>query len=303
MKAQPRLRIAVQKNGRLNNDSIDLLIRCGLKIRATKNALFCHGENLPIDVLLVRDDDIPSLVVDGVCDLGIVGENVLLEQAITYQQDNAQSNFAVIKKLGFSQCRLAIALPQAQLFDGPDSLTGLRIATTYPNLLREYLVRNQVKAKIVTISGSVEIAPRLDMADAICDLVATGRTLEEHNLKEVDQVVTSQAVLIKSLKTLTENVPSKKNDILELLLRRIGGVLKAQESKYIMFHAPKASLPMIKEFLPGSEMPTIMALDGIEDKVAVHVVSSEGVFWITLEKLKQAGASSILVLPIEKMLS
>jgi ATP phosphoribosyltransferase len=303
MKTPKRLRIAIQKSGRLNNDSMDLFSRCGLKIHTRKNSLFYHGENLPIDILLVRDDDIPNFVIDAVCDLGIVGENVLLEQALSSSQNKSNKNFEVIKKLGFSRCRLSIALPEGKLFDGTNSLRGIRIATTYPNLLQAYLSRNEVKAKIVTISGSVEIAPRLDMADAICDLVATGRTLEEHNLKEVAEVIESQAVLIKSLKISNSPNQSEKNAILALLLNRIDGVLKARESKYVMFHAPKASLPMIKQLLPGHEMPTIMSLDGVKDRVAVHVVSSEGIFWVTLEKLKQAGASSILVLPIEKMLS
>lgn len=298
MKARTRLRIAIQKNGRLNSDSLELLSRCGLKIRISKNSLFCHGENLPIDVLLVRDDDIPTLVMDGVCDLGIVGENVLFEQAIEYKQNGAKKDFDTIRRLGFSQCRLSIAIPLEETFNGPDYLEGHRIATSYPNLLQDYLNKNKVHAEIMIISGSVEITPRLDMADAICDLVATGRTLEENNLKEVDQVIQSQAVLIKT----KENFMPEKNATFELFLRRVESVLKAQESKYIMFHAPRTSLPSIREILPGCETPTIMPLEGMNDKVAVHVVSSEGNFWITLEKLKEAGASSILVLPIEKML-
>jgi ATP phosphoribosyltransferase len=278
---------------------MELLSRCGLKIRISKNSLFCHGENLPIDVLLVRDDDIPTLVMDDVCDLGIVGENVLIEQAMEYKQNGANKDFDTIRKLGFSQCRLSIAIPLEETFNGPESLEGHRIATSYPNLLQDYLNKNKVNAKIMTISGSVEITPRLDMADAICDLVATGRTLEENNLKEVEQVIQSQAVLIKT----KEKFQPEKEAMFELFLRRIESVLKAQESKYIMFHAPRASLQAIKEILPGCETPTIMSLEGISDKVAVHVVSSEGNFWTTLEKLKEAGASSILVLPIEKMLS
>lgn len=295
----PRLRIAIQKSGRLNSDSMDLLTRCGLKIRISQNSLLTHVENLPIDVLFVRDDDIPTLVMDGMCDLGIVGENILLERALTYKENGYKKEFDTVKQLGFSRCRLSIALPKGKTFTGPSSLNNLRIATSYPGLLRDYLTRHNVKAEIMMISGSVEIAPRLDMADAICDLVATGRTLEENNLVEVDQVIHSQSVLIKTKNALKP----EKRDTFELLLRRIESVLKAQESKYIMFHAPKASLSSIKNILPGCETPTIMPLEGFNDKVAVHVVSSEGVFWVTLEKLKQAGASSILVLPIEKMLS
>lgn len=278
---------------------MDLLFHCGLKIRATQKALYCHAENLPIDILFVRDDDIPTLVMDGVCDLGIVGENVLLEQALEHKENGSKKEFDTIKKLGFSRCRLSIAMPNDKTFTDANTLQNCRIATSYPNLLRDYLKRHHVKAEVMTIAGSVEVAPRLDMADAICDLVSTGATLEENNLKEVDTVIHSQAVLIKTKNTLTP----EKTETLELLIRRIEGVLKAQESKYIMFHAPKSSLASIKSILPGCETPTIMFLEGVDDKVAVHVVSSEGVFWSTLEKLKQAGASSILVLPIEKMLS
>ncbi len=298
MKPTSRLRIAIQKSGRLNSDSLDLLSRCGLKIRAKHNTLFCHGENLPIDVLFVRDDDIPTLVVDDVCDLGIVGENVLFEKTQTPQHKAKASQFDIIKRLGFSRCRLSIALPEEIAYTGPQTFQGLKIATSYPNLLQQYLEKNQINAEITMISGSVEIAPRLGMADAICDLVATGQTLEEHNLKEVAEIIHSQAVLIKTQK----NFEQKKQQTFELLLRRIEGVLKAQESKYIMFHAPKSQLAKIKSILPGAEMPTVIPLEGTTEKVAVHAVSTEGVFWSTLEKLQQAGASSILVLPIEKML-
>ncbi len=294
-----RLRIAIQKSGRLNNDSMDLLYKCGLKLRPTQSSLFCHVENLPIDILFIRDDDIPTLVMDGVCDIGIVGENVLLEQSLGYLEAGNKKDYIVAKQLGFSRCRLSIAIAQDKPYVNSASLNGLRIATSYPNIVRNYLSNNNVNAEIMMISGSVEITPGLDMADAICDLVSTGRTLEEHNLKEVEQVLKSQAVLIKS--TLALN--PQKEETFDLLLRRIESVLKAQESKYIMFHAPKTSLPSIKELLPGCESPTIMQLEGSDDKVAVHVVSSEGVFWVTLEKLKHAGASSILVLPIEKMLN
>lgn len=293
MKPVTRLRIAIQKSGRLNNDCMDLLLKCGLKIKTSQNSLLCHVENLPIDILFVRDDDIPTLVMDDICELGIVGENVLLEQV------NTNKNYSITKKLGFSRCRLSIALPSEIPYVNSASLQGMRIATSYPNLLKQYLDQQNVQAEIMTISGSVEIAPRLDMADAICDLVSTGRTLEENNLKEVEQVIQSQAVLIKT----QASISSEKNDTIDLLLRRIDGVLKAQESKYIMFHLPKASLQSIRQLLPGCETPTVVPLDGMADKVAVHAVSGEGVFWSTLEKLKMAGASSILVLPIEKMMN
>jgi ATP phosphoribosyltransferase len=290
MKTKQRLRIAIQKNGRLNTDSLELLAKCGLKIKPSKNSLLCHVEKFPIDFLFVRDDDIPTLVMDGVCDLGIVGENVLFEQI--------NQNFNMIKKLGFGKCRLSIAVPEDKNFTGPESLNNMRIATSYPNLLKKYIKQNNITAEILVISGSVEIAPGLNMADAICDLVSSGRTLEENKLKEVDCIIQSQAVLIQTQKELS---PEKLLSS-ELLLNRIESVLKAHESKYIMFHAPKASLDLIKSILPGCETPTVMNLEGVDDKVAVHVMASEIVFWETLEKLKQSGASSILVLPIEKML-
>ncbi|PCI36503.1 MAG: ATP phosphoribosyltransferase [Thiotrichales bacterium] len=290
------LKIAIQKKGRLNKDSVDLLLKCGMKFISATNTLMARCENLPIDILFVRDDDIPTLVKDGICDLGIVGQNVLLEQVTSKDDAN---KFSQILELGFSKCRLSIAFPEEKTFTDVSCLQELSIATSYPNLLQQYLDKHSIRATILTISGSVEIAPRLGMADAICDLVATGRTLEENNLKEVSVISKSQATLIQSTKTLSNN----KQEIVELLLRRISGVLQAMESKYILFHAPIQALNIISKLLPGSETPTVVPLEGIKDKVAVHLVSSEGVFWETLEKLKQAGASSILVLPIEKMLN
>ena len=293
-----RLRIAIQKKGRLYTDSMDLLTRCGLKVRIGKNSLFYHCENFPIDLLLVRDDDILTLVTDQICDLGIVGENVLFEQQLQTQAQTDSDQFEIVKKLGFSPCRLMIAVPENRSFDGIASLNGDRIATSYPYLLQQFLDKHQLNAKTLHLSGSVEIAPRLEMADSICDLVSTGRTLEENNLKIVAEVMHSQAVLIKPPGVFAED----KHALFELLLNRIHGAIKAQESKYIMFHAPKEAVEAIRKLLPGSEIPTVMPL-GDADKVAVHVVSPEGVFWDTLEKLKKAGASSILVLTIEKMLN
>lgn len=294
-----RLRIAVQKSGRLNNDSMDLLFRCGLKISPRKNSLLCHGENLPLDILFVRDDDIPTLVKDGVCDLGIIGQNVLFEKSLGTMKIPPNSFYEIVKSLGFSRCRLSIAVPTDKVFNEISALNGCRIATSYPNLLGQYLVNNNIDAQILIISGSVEIAPSLGMTDAICDLVSTGRTLEENNLRELVTVMQSEAVLIKAKDGFSE----EKAEIFDLLTRRVEGVLKALESKYIMFHAPKSQLEAIKKILPGCETPTILTLEGCADRVAVHVVAAEGVFWTTLEKLKKAGASSILVLPIEKMMN
>lgn len=298
--SKSRLKIALQKKGRLNNESIELFLQCGLKIRMKENSLLCHCANLPVDFLFVRDDDIPSLILNGVCDLGIVGENILMEQQLAQKNCEKIVEIEGIKKLGFGQCRLAIATPINEFsYCGPKSLENCRIATSYPNLVEDFLQKNQVNAKIIFITGSVEIAPRLGMADVICDLVATGGTLEENHLQAVETVFVSQAVLVKSNSALND----EKQAIYELLLRRIDGVIQAQGSKYIMFHAPRSALSSIKACLPGCETPTILPLDGIIDKVAVHVVSREGVFWGTLEQLKEVGASSILVMPIEKMLT
>lgn len=292
-----RLKIALQKKGRLHNECINLLLQCGLKIPTKENSLVCHCENLPVDLLFIRDDDIPTLVSNNVCDMGIVGENVLAETKLSRKKS---MDIEVVKKLGFSQCRLSIAIPSKQFsYQNIQSLENCKIATSYPYLLQDFLSKNNIRAQIVVITGSVEIAPRISMADAICDLVATGVTLEENHLQEVETIFESQAVLVKSIKKLSLD----KQAVYELLLRRINGVIQAQGSKYIMFHAPKLSLPLIKDYLPGSETPTIVPLEGMGDKVAVHVVSREGVFWSTLEKLKEIGATSILVMPIEKMLS
>jgi ATP phosphoribosyltransferase len=295
-----RLKIALQKKGRLHNDCIDLLLQCGLKIHVKENSLVCHCENLPIDILFIRDDDIPTLISDNICDMGIVGENVLVEEKFSRKKLKKTMNIEVIKKLGFSQCRLSIAVPMKKFsYQNLKSLENCRIATSYPCLLEDFLLKNNIHAEIILITGSVEIAPRISMADAICDLVATGATLEENHLEEVETIFESQAVLVKSMKKLV----LEKQATYDLLVRRIHGVIQAQDSKYIMFHAPKSSISLIKNCLPGSETPTIVSLDGVIDKVAVHVVSREGVFWSTLEKLKEIGASSILVMPIEKMLS
>ncbi|MBS0290522.1 MAG: ATP phosphoribosyltransferase [Proteobacteria bacterium] len=292
MQANERLTIAIQKKGRLGDGSLTLLQQCGLKLYPAKSSLFYSAENLPIDILLVRDDDIPTLLADKICDLGIVGENVLQEQASQYPLQ-----FESIIKLGFGKCRLAIAGPNKFDYINLDSLNGKSIASSYPNLLKKFLSQNNIDASIVNISGSVEIAPQLKMADLICDLVSTGRTLSENNLKELFVLLQSQAVLVKTECALSTG----KSETLAVLLRRIEGVLQAQESKYILFHAPKEALANIQRLLPGTEAPTIVPLS-CNDKVAVHVVSREGVFWGTLENLRNAGASSILVLPIEKMM-
>ncbi|MCC5826923.1 ATP phosphoribosyltransferase [Alkalimonas sp.] len=293
-----RLRIAMQKSGRLSQESQALLGSCGLKINLREQRLIAHVENMAIDILRVRDDDIPGLVMDGVCDLGIVGENVLEEESLQRQLDNEPCDYAVLSRLNFGGCRLSIAVQQESAYDGPASLNGKTIATTYPRLLNRYLKQQGVQARIVTLKGSVEVAPRAGLADAICDLVSTGATLEANGLKEVEVIYRSKAVLIQR-KDLADAAQLK---LISTLMPRINAVMQANESKYIMLHAPKARLDDIIALLPGAENPTLLPLAGNDDQMAVHVVSSETLFWETMEQLKSLGASSILVLPIEKMM-
>lgn len=291
------LRLVVQKSGRLTEKSLSLLERSGLVFDWSKDKLFSRCENFPCDLMLVRDDDIPEYVFDGVCELGIVGLNVLQEKMLA-QQPKDKSSITILRKLGFGQCRLSIAVPKEFSYDGVQSLAGKRIATSYPQTLSEFLGRNRVEAKVVQISGSVEIAPTLRIADAICDLVSTGKTLISNGLREVEEVLQSQSVLVKTPEPLSK----AQERTLDRLLQRIDGVRKAANSKYIMMNAPRAAVESIKDILPGMENPSILSLGGHEDKVAIHAVASENIFWETMERLKAVGASSILVVPIEKII-
>jgi ATP phosphoribosyltransferase len=294
-----RLKVALQKSGRLTENSLDLLVRCGLKYSRGKDQLMCYGENMPLDILLVRDDDIPDLVQQDVCDLGIVGMNVIEEKRLAFEARGVKPLFDRVMTLDYGRCRLSIAVPDGVEYKGARSLRGKRIATTYPNILARYLRDNDVEAEIVTLSGAVEIAPRLGRADFICDLVSTGSTLIANHLWEAETILESQAAIIST----PIPVSTEKQEWIRRLSLRIDGVQQVKESKYIMLHAPRAKLAEIKKLLPGSESPTIMPLDGQSDKVAVHAVCRENVFWETLESLKHAGASAILVLPVEKMLA
>jgi ATP phosphoribosyltransferase len=296
---EQRIKIAVQKTGRLTDHSIDLLERCGLKITRGKDQLICYGENMPIDLLLVRDDDIPGLVSDDVCDLGIVGLNVVEEKRQALQQDGGKALFKQVYELDFGHCRLSIAAPDNSDYKGPESLKNQNIATSYVGLLRDYLNKNNIPANIVYFSGAVEIAPKLGKAEYICDLVSSGATLVANGLKEVEVLLESEAIIIQTLARLSD----QKQALVDRILQRLDGVLQVRESKYIMLHAPRAALPEIRRLLPGSESPTVIPLEGTKDKVAVHAVCREYVFWETLENLKAAGASSLLVLPVEKMLA
>jgi ATP phosphoribosyltransferase len=296
---QARLKLAVQKAGRLTDPSLDLLARCGLKLSRGKDQLVGFGENLPLDVLFVRDDDIPHLAQEDVCDLGVVGLNVLEESRLKFAARGHSVRFSSVRKLDFGRCRLSLAIPRDTTWEGTASPRGKRIATTYPLLLENYLRARDITAEIVILSGAVEIAPRLKRADMICDLVASGSTLEANQLKEVAVVLESHAVLIRTVKEL----PAGKEEWVRRFLIRIDGVQQVRESKYIMLHAPRSALPAIAKLLPGSESPTIIPLEGSPDRVAVHAVCRENVFWETLESLKTAGASALLVLPVEKMLA
>ena len=296
---EQRIKIAVQKTGRLTDHSLDLLERCGLKVRKSKDQLFCYGENMPIDLLLVRDDDIPGLVADDVCDLGICGLNVVEEKRLERIANDKNALVKRVYELDFGHCRLSIAAPEGRPFEGLDSLQNSRIATSYVGLLKDFLVRNSVSADIEYFSGAVEIAPKLGKADFICDLVSTGGTLKANGLVEVATLLESQAVIIQTQVPLSDS----KQQLVDKILQRLDGVLQVRESKYIMLHAPRSALAEIRDLLPGTEAPTVVPLDGSTDRVAIHAVCRENVFWETLENLKAAGASSLLVLPVEKMLA
>lgn len=297
MQTSNRLRIAIQKKGRLSDEAKKLLKGSGVKFNTNSQRLIAHATNLPIDLLLVRDDDIPTLIMDGVCDLGIIGENELEETELERIAADAPSEYDVLKRLDFGGCRLSLAIPTEVEYTGVGQFEGQRIATSYPHLLKRYLDSNNVNFTNVTLKGSVEVAPRAGIADAICDLVSTGATLEANGLKESQVFFQSQAVLIKSKTVMSD----EKQALLDKLMTRFNGVIQARESKYIMLHAPKDNVDKIIALLPGAENPTILPL-GNSDKVVVHAVSSETLFWETMEELKTLGASSILVMPIEKML-
>jgi ATP phosphoribosyltransferase len=289
-----RLHLAVQKSGRLSQNTRELLRGAGFRIQEGKNALAARVENFALDLLLVRDDDIPTFVGDGVCEFGVVGRNVLEEMAL----DESAAPVDVVAPLGFGQCSLRIAAPDSTPYDGPQSLAGTRIATSYPNLLQRFLEEKGIEAVVVKMSGAVELAPRLQIAQFICDLVSTGATLEANGLRPVDLVLESEAVLIRTRKPLS----LERAELAEQMLSRIHGVLATQESKYIMLNAPEEALATISAMLPGAEAPTILPLAGRPGHFAVHAVCKESVFWETLQKLKNAGASAILVVPIEKMM-
>ncbi len=298
MSESTRLRIAVQKSGRLSDKSISLLKAIGIKLAIQDRLLMAHSTNMAIDLMRVRDDDIPGLVMDGVVDIGFIGENELEEKMLERKALGKSFEYKELRQLDYGGCRLSIAVPSEFKYQNIQSLAGKTVATTYPYLLERYFERQGVSANVVTLTGSVEVAPRAGLADAICDLVSTGATLEANGLNEQEEIFYSKAVLIQRATPLNE----EKQQLINRLIPRINGVLQAKESKYIMLHAPKDKLDKVKELLPGAENPTVLPLASNNGQVAVHVVSPENLFWETMEKLKTIGCTSILVLPIEKMM-
>lgn len=282
-----KLKIAIQKSGRLSDDSIKLLRDCGIDVKNGGNKLKSESENFPMEVFFLRDDDIPQYVQDGVADIGIVGENVLYEKC---------KDVVVVRDLGFGKCRLSIAVPRNEEYIQVNYLKGKKIATSYPFLCQQFLKKNGIEGDIHEISGSVEIAPSIGLADAVCDLVSSGSTLFMNGLKEVEVVLESEAVLIKnvSLNEIQEN-------LLNRLLFRINAVKTAKNNKYILLNAPNDSLQQIIALLPGMKSPTVLPL-AEEGWSSVHSVLNEEEFWEKIEKLKEAGAQGILVVPIEKMI-
>lgn len=285
------LRIALQKTGRLAEGSVFMLEKCGIKV--TRHKLLTQDKDFKVDFMFCRDDDIPGFVEIGVCDLGIIGQNLLEEYLASHQSKNL---IKVIMPLGFARCRLSISGLKNMSY----TLEGLNtktIATSYPNILKTFLAKNNINAKVVIMHGSVELAPQLGVADFICDLVSSGATLNENGLQEFAQVMQSEAVLVGNIDRFNQD----QNQLLDRLTLRINGILRAHQNKYIMLHIDRDKLSLLAKILPGSESPTILELQGIPNKVAVHAVSAENIFWDTIEKLKEIGASSILVVPIEKM--
>lgn len=297
--SRDRLRIATQKSGRLGDPARELLARAGLAFRESRDRLFCYGEGQPVDLLLVRDDDIPGLIAEGVSDLGIVGQNVLEEQAEERRSQGLPEAYRALRTLGFGHCRLSIAVPAEWDWSGPERLAGTRIATSYPNLLKRWLRERGIEAEVVVLSGSVEIAPKLGKAEAICDLVSTGRTLQANQLREVEVILQSQAVLAGPV----EAFEGERAELADSLLRRLTGVLELRDSKLLMLQAPRAALPAIIELLPQADAPSVMQLDGQPESVALQAICRGAITWGHLEDMKRAGARGLLVLPVEQMLA
>ncbi|MHA7128432.1 ATP phosphoribosyltransferase [Algoriphagus namhaensis] len=281
------IRIAVQKSGRLSDDSLRLIKECGIKFYNGTGKLKSSSTNFPIEFLFLRDDDIPGYVADGVADLGIVGENELVEK---------DKDVTTLKKLGFSKCRLSLAIPKGQDYPGLSYFEGKNIATSYPKILGDYLKANKIQASIHEISGSVEIAPSIGLAEGICDIVSSGSTLMMNGLKEVEQIFKSEAVLIAN-----KNLNNWQTEIIDKLLFRMNAVQQGKMNKYVLLNAPNEALDKIVSLIPGMRSPTILPL-AQSGWSSVHSVLNEDQFWENIEELRAAGAEGILVVPIEKMI-
>ena len=281
------IRIAVQSKGRLYEDTMNLLKEAGIKIGNSKRTLLVKASNFPVEILYLRDDDIPQTVASGVADLGVVGENELLEKG---------EDVDIAKRLGFSSCRLSLAIPKSVEYSGVEWFNGKKIATSYPNILNDYMRKTGISMDLHVITGSVEIAPSIGLADGICDIVSSGSTLISNNLKEVEEVMRSEALLISN-KQLTE----EKKAILSELIFRIDAVKSAEDKKYVLMNAPTNKINEITSILPGVKSPTIMPL-ATDGWSSIHTVLDEKCFWEIIGQLKSLGAEGILVLPIEKMI-
>ncbi len=282
-----KLKIAIQTKGRLNEDSMDLIRESGIDLTAGKRKLVSVAKNFPMEALFLRDDDIPQTVADGVADVGIVGENEMLEKG---------EKVIIAKRLGFSKCRLSLAIPKSQDYPGPSFFNGKKIATSYPNILQKFLREQDVEAEIHVINGSVEIAPGIGLADAIFDIVSSGSTLVSNQLKEVEVVIHSEAVLVSP-----PSLSPRKQEILDELIFRIESVQRAEDKKYILLNTPNDKIQEVANLLPGMKSPTVVPL-AQEGWSSMHSVISENDFWEIIGKLKKAGAEGILVVPIEKMI-
>ncbi len=282
-----KIKIAIQTKGRLNEDSIGLINEAGIGLSLGKRTLVSVAKNFPMDALFLRDDDIPQTVADGVADIGIVGENEMEEK---------DENVVVAKRLGFSKCRLSLAIPKSVDYPGLEYFNGKKIATSYPVILKKFLKENNLTAEIHVISGSVEIAPGIGLADAIFDIVSSGSTLVSNRLKEVEVVMKSEAVLIAN-----PNLSPEKKEILDELIFRIESVQRAEGKKYILLNIPNEKIEVITQLLPGMKAPTLVPL-AKQGWSSMHSVISENDFWEVIGKLKKAGAEGILVIPIEKMI-
>lgn len=281
-----KIRIAIQKSGRLNQESLQLLKDCGVSIDNGKDQLKATARNFPLEVLYLRNGDIPQYLRDGVVDIAILGENTLIEKG---------KDLTIVERLGFSKCKVSLAIPKGQKYDSVKDFEGKRIATSYPNTVREYLSSKGVTAELHIINGSVEIAPSIGLADAICDIVSSGSTLFKNNLKEVEQMLVSEAVL-----TVSPSISEERKTILETLKFRMQSVLKGQQSKYVLMNVPDIKLDDVIAMLPGMRSPTVLPL-AQEGWSSVHSVIDKHSFWDVIDNLKKAGAEGILVCPIEKM--